>query len=249
MGGDPIGIASWHSQGNQALKTEYNRRSYKGESVDHLPLEMSSAHRFALFLENLPDDVHYTGVDFPNRLRTEDRRGYKMRNTFISRSHDMLATYRTFQGLSDVSRCVLMEEMDGRNLTYGDDNFDEVHLHWVLDEPSVNYQDGFSMLQQARRVVKPQGNIIISGQRFRYDHKNMEILNFTQTALDLVTRAGLQVQPEQHESIGKDNTENHSGLNDATKLAGLVKGLYFHRKMMVDDRAGNHDAYLIVAKP
>ena len=55
--------------------------------------------------------------------------------------------------------------MDGRQLTFEAKKFDEVHLHYVVTQPDVHETDVVKIIGEAYRVLKPQGYLVVTGEK------------------------------------------------------------------------------------
>ena len=54
--------------------------------------------------------------------------------------------------------------MDGRQLQFENERFDEVHLHYVVTQPDVHETDVVRMIRETHRVLKPNGSIVVTGE-------------------------------------------------------------------------------------
>jgi len=212
FGGNPFGISSWHPE-----------RKYPFVAEEIL----------ALFDRSLPPGVDYFGIDFPSREVQRPGR-WVASNNYLTQK--IFSAYRA----GDISFNITFEEMDARSLRYGDDSFDEVHLHYVLDDPSLSAEDGLRILDEARRVIRPGRPIILSGELFRADMRRMAIENVGDKVLNVIRRANFELPK---------NQEDLQGVKDCSLVSDLVEGIYQSRRFAINDRAGiSHGIYLLVLR-
>ena len=170
------------------------------------------------FSRMLPPDVHYHAVDY-----TDD--------------YPLLEEYRRIKGhIPNITISV----MDARKLRFHSGFFDEVHMHYVMTDPSVRPEDMGQMLRETFRVLKKEGALIASGERFRkrelIDMHKGKILDFHKIADDSLRQEGFVV----------DWTVN--GLEKASELKDLVMALLNERRYTFNrDRSGiNPEAFVVV---
>ncbi len=135
FGGNPLSMTYWHpvalSRGGLLLISQ----------------------RLPLLLDLLPPDVTYYGIDHPSRLSPEEiASSPKWCRGYVGTSNAFFQEYRKIEPSPEK---LIVEEMDARNMSYPSATFDEVHMHYVLTDPSVSSEDSYKMLSEVRRVLKP----------------------------------------------------------------------------------------------
>ena len=91
------------------------------------------------------------------------------------------------------------------------------------------------MVTEAKRVLRPGGSLIITGEKFRVERRTNSLIN-----VESSTRAVLD----------RTNTSINGGLPELSRsslLSEQVKQLYLHR-FAAEDREIIQDAYLFISK-
>ncbi|HLD05770.1 MAG TPA: class I SAM-dependent methyltransferase [Candidatus Nanoarchaeia archaeon] len=55
--------------------------------------------------------------------------------------------------------------MDARKLGFQSNVFDEVHMHYLVTQPEITQKDIVDMVQEAYRVLRPNGWLIATGEK------------------------------------------------------------------------------------
>lgn len=215
FGGDPLGIKNWHPEG---LK--------RGGFI---PPEET----IPLFLQIVPRGVVYYGVDFPDRLTQKEIESYRnMCKFYIGAARNFLE----YNSMNPKSEQMVVAVMDARQLSYPDVTFDEVHMHYVLTDPSVTGEDSNRMLSEAHRVLKPDHSLVVSGEKYRLSKGSNEVQDLEDDAKRSIVATGMSV----------DNSKD--ALERATVFHDAVRNLYTVRNTAVDfSSCIDPEAYLIVA--
>ena len=215
FGGNPLGIADWHPEGNGGFIT--------------------TKKNLQLLSQNLPEHVRYVGVDHTHRFSPEElATSSKWLRSYIGRARAMLEFYdhhaAEFPSIS-------LFEMDSRNLSFEDQRFNEIHLYYVLSDPSVAIGDSQSILSQARRVLVPGGILIVLGEKYWLNNESNRIVDRESQAENIIKESGFAIKSEP------------DALEKASCIGSLSRNLYEFRCRGVD-RSGGFDsgAYLFIAK-
>ncbi len=119
------------------------------------------------FLKIVPADTHYHGVDFApeNAHSIEEVQLWMLgfedtTNIFPERIKKLREEIE-----KEKAKNITLYESDGKKISFKDSYFTEVHMHHVATQPDVQREDLKALIQEAQRVLKTKGSLIVTGEK------------------------------------------------------------------------------------
>jgi hypothetical protein len=107
------------------------------------------------FLRKLSPEVEYLGVELPNR-------GKRYRNEHKKPNRFLKSTIREFQSQTECFPNVTLLRLNAIRIGRQIGEFDEVHIHNLINDPNVDRLEFWDMINEARRLLKERGYLIVT---------------------------------------------------------------------------------------
>lgn len=182
----------------------------------------------------LPSDVEYHGLEFPSRFtNVEFGQGKRWLETFARSSKSIILEYDNLD--PSLKENFIIREMDASKTDYPNGYFHEIHMHYVLSDPSVTLEERFALLKEAKRILDSRGRVILTGEKFRADHTIRVVDSLIKRTEEELTEAGLVI-------------DRQTSLSVATVFANAISKLSEIRREWSDLRAMIcEDSYILIA--
>ncbi|MDE1860177.1 MAG: class I SAM-dependent methyltransferase [Candidatus Micrarchaeota archaeon] len=115
---------------------------------------------FRSFILHVPDGVRYYGIEVPHGYPTA--RLWPRLGVTETEKEEMAKLEAEYLYLKPEN--IVLYRMDAANLKFPDGMFDEVHMHYFTTDPRIPLSTIANAVLEAKRVLKPDGALILIGE-------------------------------------------------------------------------------------